>query len=142
MLPSRLALPACASLVVWFACAGPAAAQCPTWSNEFVMPGTDKRPYCALAHDDGSGPALFLGGEFRKVGGEGAASIARWDGERWSPLGTGMPGFGDYVLAMCSYDDGNGPALYAAGFFASAGGVPCSNPVSYTHLTLPTNSRV
>ena len=72
-------------------------------------------------HDDGGGPALYMGGNFESVAGAIAAScIAKWDGSSWSALGSGMDGT---VKALTSFDDGSGPALYAAGNFSTAGGI-------------------
>jgi hypothetical protein len=71
--------------------------------------------------DDGSGPALYAGGDFETAGGVAANSIARWDGSSWSALGSGMDG--DVVLGLTVFDDGAGPALYAGGTFWTAGGV-------------------
>jgi len=78
----------------------------------------------------GGGPALYAGGQFFEAGGVPCASIARWDGTSWSPVGGGVgpPVFGNSVHAMTVFDDGRGggPALYAAGSFAEAGGVACN----------------
>jgi hypothetical protein len=75
--------------------------------------------------DDGSGPALYLGGDFASVDGVPAAAIAKWNGEEWAPAGSGLEFFGDpgYVFALEVFDDGSGPALYAGGLFNLAGGV-------------------
>lgn len=67
----------------------------------------------------GAGEVLFAAGEFGAAGGVPAGSIARWDGNVWSAVGSGMD-FG--VLALAGHDDGSGPALWASGFFSSAGG--------------------
>lgn len=76
-------------------------------------------------HDDGSGPALFVGGEISDAGEPAVSNIARWDGTDWSPLGTGVNGL---VRAIASFDDGlgGGPMLYAAGDFDTAGGAPAN----------------
>jgi hypothetical protein len=47
-----------------------------------------------------------------------ANRIAKWDGVSWSPLGSGI--LGAFVWTLKVYDDGNGPALYAGGYFSSA----------------------
>lgn len=60
--------------------------------------------------DDGSGPALYAGGDFATVGGVPAAKIARWSGTAWQALGSGSS---DRVVSMATFDDGSGPALYA-----------------------------
>ncbi|MCG8460259.1 MAG: DUF11 domain-containing protein, partial [Holophagales bacterium] len=71
------------------------------------------------------GPALFVGGEFGSAGGVGAENIARWDGSTWSAVGGGVA---SWVNAFAVFDDGSGggPALYAAGRFLTAGGVPAT----------------
>jgi len=45
---------------------------------------------------DGSGN-LYIGGSFTVVGGAVANSIAKWDGNIWTALGSGM---NDIVLAL------------------------------------------
>lgn len=77
--------------------------------------------------DDGTGPALYAGGRFDAAGGGPANRIAKWDGASWTPLGGGITGTGSQVLALTVFDDGSGPALYAAGYFDGAGGVAANN---------------
>jgi len=81
-----------------------------------------------VVHDDGHGPALYVGGDFSIAGEVRADSIARFDGTTWEELPgpdggpiTG-PGFGIQALAV--YDDGSGPALYVAGSFDVSQGLP------------------
>jgi trimeric autotransporter adhesin len=78
-----------------------------------------------IVFDDGlgGGSALYIAGSFTSAGGVPANHIARWDGENWSALGAGM---NNPVRSLAVFDDGapgGGPALYAAGFFTTAGGV-------------------
>ena len=73
--------------------------------------------------DDGSGPALYVGGDFTTAGDGEAKHIAKWDGQEWSGVGGGMDGVVATVRTLLVFDDGSGPALYAGGNFASAGGV-------------------
>ncbi len=76
--------------------------------------------------DDGSGPALYVGGDFTTAGGQPAARVARWQNGQWSALGPGIAG-GSVLCLTVFDDDGPGPiapALYAGGAFTSAGGVP------------------
>ena len=68
--------------------------------------------------DDGSGPALFVGGAFLVAGGEPAIGIAKWDGSAWSAVGGGVD---NGVFALTVFDDGTGPALYAGGWFRPRG---------------------
>lgn len=79
-----------------------------------------------VSFDDGSGPALFVGGRFSKAGGFECNGIARWDGITWSPVGGGVGGTYPFIYCLKVYDDGTGPALYAGGMFSSAGGIPAS----------------
>jgi hypothetical protein len=72
-----------------------------------------------LGFDNGSGPALYVGGEFTHADGKPAINVARWNGQEWSALGDGLPGH--EVRALAIFDDGSGPALYAGGYIA--GGV-------------------
>ncbi|MFT3687158.1 MAG: GC-type dockerin domain-anchored protein [Phycisphaerales bacterium] len=74
--------------------------------------------------DHGSG--LFVGGSFTLPLADGATqNVARWDGERWSALGSGLgiPGDGSYVNSLCSV----GEQVYAAGRFATGGTASTQN---------------
>jgi hypothetical protein len=86
----------------------------------------------ALAvHDDGSGPALYAGGNFTAVGGVAVLHIARWNGSSWSTVGGGL---GHVVNALDVYDDGKGPALYAGGPFFQYNHIARWNGSSWTGL--------
>lgn len=86
--------------------------------------GTNDSVHTVCVFDDGSGPAIYAGGVFTVAGGVPVNYVAKWDGVNWSPL-AGPDGFG--LNGPCSdllvYNDGSGPALYAAGQFSAAGGV-------------------
>lgn len=75
--------------------------------------------------------SLYAGGVFRHVGSAAADRIARFDGSSWSPLGAGItganPGSAAEVDAIAEFNDGTGPAVYAAGSFAMAGGTSAAN---------------
>ncbi len=62
--------------------------------------------------DDGSGPAIYVGGSFDQAGGVPVQNIARWNGTSWSAVGLGL---GADVRVLLVHDDGSGPALYAGG---------------------------
>ncbi|MCL4831997.1 MAG: hypothetical protein KJZ86_06135 [Caldilineaceae bacterium] len=72
----------------------------------------------ALAVDDSG--ILFAGGQFGKAGGEVAASIAQWDGQRWRPVGSGLgtDSAYAYINALAVVGD----SLYAGGGMTSIGG--------------------
>ena len=76
--------------------------------------------------DDGTGPALYVGGQFTLAGDQTANHVAKWDGTAWAPLlHNGNPnqnGTNSAVGALSVFDDGSGPALYAGGAFTQAGG--------------------
>lgn len=104
---------------------GMARAQCaPVWN-----PHPAGAPNAAVlvmgAHDDGTGPALYLGGDFARAGTSPASGIARWDASGWRSLGAGVSPAGSQVRAIASFDaDGPGPGpahLYIGGSFLTTG---------------------
>lgn len=75
--------------------------------------------------DDGTGPALYVGGGFTTAAGLEANHIARFDGDSWRALaGPDAVGVDGPVSAIHAHDTGDGEALYVGGRFASAGGLP------------------
>jgi len=72
------------------------------------------------------GGDLVAGGEFAFAGGSPASNIARWNGQSWSPLGTGLPGTNASVSCLGVLHNGQ---LIAGGTFSTAGG-PVLNNVS------------
>jgi hypothetical protein len=86
--------------------------------------GTNGNVYALASFDDGSGPALYAGGQFTTAGGVSAANVARWNGSSWSSLGSGTNGA---VRSLCVFDDGTGPALYVGGSFSNAGSFAASS---------------
>ncbi|MBK7878495.1 MAG: hypothetical protein IPJ77_22800 [Planctomycetes bacterium] len=80
-------------------------------------------------YDDGSGPALYAGGEFSQVDLVPASGVAKWNGTSWSALGSGISesGSSGLVRAMTVLTDDQGPVLYCAGWFDTAGGQPANN---------------
>ncbi len=77
--------------------------------------------------DDGRGPALYATGGFSQIGSTPANNIARWDGQTWAALADGFTGSSPFGVALATFDDGHGPALYVGGRFTTAGGAPASN---------------
>jgi len=89
--------------------------------------GSPGQGYALASFDDGSGPALYVGGSFDSINAVPMNGIARWNGSTWSPLGSGLGESYAEVQALAVFDDGTGPALYAAGYFDSVGGVSAAN---------------
>ena len=118
----------------WFTNAGGVAANCiakwdgSSWSAlgsgisgvvDYDTSHHSNQPYVyALAV---AGSDLYVSGNFAKAGGVSATIIAKWNGSRWSALGSGI-GRTDgnsaivYALAVSGSD------LYAGGRFTTAGG--------------------
>jgi hypothetical protein len=115
-----------------------------TW---LVVSGYFPTVYSLAVYDEGSGTALYAGGRFNAAGPVAANNIARWSGSSWSALGTGVGGPDDSVFSLVGFDDGGGPAMYAGGWFSSAGGTPANgiarwNGASWSALGAGVNSLV
>lgn len=123
----------------------------PDWEAAFgASPGLDDSAYitaavlCSAVFDDGSGPALYVGGRFDSAAGVPASHVARWDGSAWSAVGAGL---NTDVWTMIAWDDGSGPALYLGGPFTSSGGAPMNrlckwDGSTYTQLGAGPNAEV
>ncbi len=77
-------------------------------------------------YDDGTGPALYVGGRFARAGGDRSASrLARWNGASWSNVGDAFASarLEDRVYGLAVIDAGDGPRLYVGGGFPRIGGV-------------------
>ena len=99
------------------ACAQPALSQCtPHWDDRFNYAALDGEVFASAVFDDGTGPALYIGGTFRNYLGTPLSGIARWDGQTFRPVGNLLSAT---VRALVVWDaDGPGPnppALYAGG---------------------------
>jgi hypothetical protein len=92
---------------------------------------TGWQPYVGhmMVWDDGSGEKLYVGGRFNTMDGLNIPLLARWDGETWEQVGSGL--INDNTLfgieSMAVYDDGSGPALYVGGYEFHAPGQPVGN---------------
>jgi len=76
---------------------------------------------------------VYAGGYFTTAGGSAARNIAKWNGNSWSALGSGM---NDDVKALAA----SGTDLYAGGYFTTAGGRVSPYIARAYLLTLPTLS--
>jgi hypothetical protein len=56
--------------------------------------------------------SLYVGGGFDTAGGIPAVNVARWTGQAFEPLGSGVKGA---VRSLVAFDDGGGSALYVGG---------------------------
>ena len=92
-------------------------------------------------HDLGGGPRLYVGGDIASVGaGMSTDLVAAWNGQSWTtfapaPSCPGLFSQERTVFALARYDDGGGPALYAAGSFTSLGGVSANAIAKWTGST-------
>ena len=92
------------------------------WS---ALAGGVSHPVRALTvWDDGSGAALYVGGDFTSASGAPANHVAKWDGTSWTALGGGVSA---PVDALAVFDDGSGAVLHVGGEFTSAGGAPAQH---------------
>lgn len=96
------------------------------WSGLGVAAGVGGDPFTsnrvgALAVANSN---LYAGGGIATAGGVPASCVARWDGNSWSALGSGL-GSSAYpeVYAMAA----SGSNLYVGGGFETAGGIPATN---------------
>jgi hypothetical protein len=84
----------------------------------------DRRIEAMIVYDDGSGPALYVGGSLRPVPGFESRGVARWNGTSWSAVGSGLTPLDYGPVTFATFDHGTGPALYAGGMFAVPGVPP------------------
>jgi hypothetical protein len=112
-------------------------AQCLQWGTEFAPGnGMDDPIICSQVFDDGTGPAIYVGGEFTMAGPVATHDIARWNGASWSAVGGGVgPSSEPGILTMAVFDDGTGPALYAGGYFTQIGGIPAARIAKWNGST-------
>jgi trimeric autotransporter adhesin len=87
----------------------------------FAAPGPDERVRAMVMHDDGSGPALYVGGEFLAIDGQPMRGIARYRDGVWSQVGGGATDGRVHTLLS------QGADLIAGGNFDEIGGVAAQN---------------
>ncbi|MCC7387876.1 MAG: hypothetical protein IT431_03820 [Phycisphaerales bacterium] len=93
-------------------CASSAQPCAPGWSPDPSAPGFIGEITALVVHDDGSGPALYAGGDFAEIGGSPANHIARWNGSAWEQVGDGVAAA---INDLAVFDWGEGPRLIASG---------------------------
>lgn len=98
------------------------------WDDRFLPPGLSNGASPLASHGIGAlaakGSEVYVGGAFTTAGGILANNIAKWDGRRWSALGSGVSG-GNMTRVLAIAFHGN--EVYVGGDFSSAGGIPANN---------------
>ncbi|MBL8860220.1 MAG: hypothetical protein JNL28_17055 [Planctomycetes bacterium] len=105
-------------LVALFGLCGAARSQCQVADPRFFSDGTDGRIDVMRILDLGTGPQLYVGGLFNRIGDVPVKNLARWNGTTWEGFGSALNGS---VSAITAWDDGTGTKLYVGGFFNKAG---------------------
>lgn len=90
--------------------------------------------YALEVFDDGTGPALYVGGAFMFAGGVPAAGLAKWNGAQWTSVG----GFSGTVYALESAVVNGVPRLHVGGSFATVGGMTANGFASWNGSTWTT----
>jgi hypothetical protein len=110
---------------------GPAELCDAEWSSQFCPVALNGSVHAMTTWDDGTGEALYVGGEFTIAGCTLAANIAKWDGEKWTALGSGIHGeTNPAVYALTIMQDASAPAgsvLVVGGEFTTADGQAAAN---------------
>ncbi|MBL8878395.1 MAG: hypothetical protein JNG88_04675 [Phycisphaerales bacterium] len=104
------------------------------WISLGELPPDRYGIYAAASFDDGSGRKLYVTGDFMSIDGVPARGFARYDGQRWEEVGGGIE-LDTLVFILKEFDDGGGPALYAAGQFTSIGGVAANTIAKWNGVT-------
>ena len=98
----------------------------------------DDAVWALKSFDDGSGEALYIGGNYLGIAGTTIDHLARFDGTTYTSVGGGTIGGAGIpliVMSMQVWNDGNGPALYIGGRFLNVAGVPASRIAKWNGTT-------
>ncbi|RLG36541.1 MAG: hypothetical protein DRO01_08005, partial [Thermoproteota archaeon] len=106
------------------------------WQPGFEVDDLNRLVLAFAVFDDGTGPALYAGGEFTLAGPARVNYIAKWDGLSWSALG-GLVDAGPNtdVNTLAVFDDGGGEALYAGGDFTTVDGITVNHIAKWDGTT-------
>jgi hypothetical protein len=92
-------------------------------SADSVIDGVDSQVRALTTFDD----TLMVGGVFTRAAGRPVNRIARWDGRRWSPLGSSGAGLNGDLFAVTVYNN----ALIVGGRFTQAGATIANHIASW-----------
>ena len=106
------------ALLLTLAAAAHTQAQTCGWTSEFPQGWVDGPVRAMATVDFGTGPRLYLGGDFQHLPPFEAGHVAAWDGMDWHQLGPGTDGS---VRALLGVGTGPGARLYAGGDFSAPG---------------------
>jgi hypothetical protein len=95
--------------------------------------GVNQRIYGMAVHDDGTGPALYLGGQFTDAGGVPVGYLARWDGTSYTEVDGGVNAAVNRVRLIV---DGTVEYLAIGGSFTLADGVTANRAALYIGASL------
>ena len=89
-------------------------------ANWSTIDGISGSPSTTIIYDFGFiGSDVYVGGIFKRAGGNAAGGLAKWDGDSWSDVG----GFNGFVLCMAS----DGTNIYVGGSFTNCGSILATN---------------
>lgn len=98
------------------------------WDSRFGVPGVGGISFSTINAIAGSGTNIYVGGSFTQIGGIVASNIARWDGQKFYPLGNGIDAPRvSFYRAMVNAIAVSGTNVFAAGWFTKAGNVAATN---------------
>lgn len=83
------------------------------WDPQFHQFGTSGQVNAVAVSATGD---VYIGGAFDRINNQTVNNIAKWDGNAWSALGTGVSATVNAILI-------NGTDVYVGGTFTTAGGV-------------------
>jgi hypothetical protein len=86
------------------------------WDEQFFSGGFDTKINAVATAENGD---IYVGGDFVLINGLVVNHIARWDGEEWHALGTGISGTYSYQTIYAIEIDGSN--VYIGGSFQQAG---------------------
>jgi hypothetical protein len=95
------------------------------WDTEIGAPGVEGYQVSAIAV---GADGVYIGGTFWRVGGVTVTNLAKWDGQCWSAVGSGLgTGVNHGVGSLVSCRG----TVYAGGLFPNAGAVPALNVAAW-----------